>query len=192
MMSKMIQASTLNALMLGNFDRTISVKEFLHACDTGIGTYTGLDGEAIFEDGVAYRATAEGKVTVMKPEDGVAFGTVAHFDEHVPEQHLTDIASIELLKQKLEPYIAGNKNVFYILKGHAEFNTMHVRSCFVCKSPTRPCPRRPVTSGSSTTQRCAAIWWPCTARPMSTASICRAGTSTSSAATGRRAVTFWD
>lgn len=135
MMSKMIQASTLNALMLGNFDRTISVKEFLHACDTGIGTYTGLDGEAIFEDGVAYRATAEGKVTVMKPEDGVAFGTVAHFDEHVPEQHLTDIASIELLKQKLEPYIAGNKNVFYILKGHAEFDTMHVRSCFVCEKP---------------------------------------------------------
>ena len=116
MMNKMIQASTLNALMLGNFDRTISVKEFLHACDTGIGTYTGLDGEAIFED-------------------GVAFGTVAHFDEHVPEQHLTDIASIELLKQKLEPYIAGNKNVFYILKGHAEFNTMHVRSCFVCEKP---------------------------------------------------------
>ena len=101
-MSKMIQASTLNALMLGNFDRTISVKEFLREGDVGLGTYTGLDGEAIFEDSVAYRATAEGNVTVMKPEDGVAFGTVAHFDEHVPEQHLTDIASIELLKQKLD------------------------------------------------------------------------------------------
>lgn len=83
-MNKMIQASTLNALMLGNFDRTISVKEFLRGGDVGLGTYTGLDGEAIFEDGVAYRATAEGKVTVMKPEDGVAFGTAAHFDEHVP------------------------------------------------------------------------------------------------------------
>ena len=42
-MRKMIQASTLNALMLGNFDRTISVKEFLHEGDVGLGTYTGLD-----------------------------------------------------------------------------------------------------------------------------------------------------
>ena len=75
-MKTLIQASTLNALMLGNFDRTISIKDFLHHADTGIGTYTGLDGEAIFEDGVAYKATADGKVTVMKPENGVAFGTV--------------------------------------------------------------------------------------------------------------------
>ena len=64
-MKPLIQASTLNALMLGNFDQTISVKEFLHHADTGIGTYTGLDGEAIFEDGVAYRATAEGTVSQM-------------------------------------------------------------------------------------------------------------------------------
>ena len=45
----MIQASTLNALMLGNFDKTVSVKDFLHHADTGIGTYTGLDGEAILK-----------------------------------------------------------------------------------------------------------------------------------------------
>ena len=80
-MKPLIQASTLNALMLGNFDQTISVKEFLHHADTGIGTYTGLDGEAIFEDGVAYRATAEGTVSQMKPEDGVAFGTPARHEQ---------------------------------------------------------------------------------------------------------------
>ena len=91
-MKTLIQASTLNALMLGNFDRTISIKDFLHHADTGIGTYTGLDGEAIFEDGVAYKATADGKVTVMKPENGVAFGTVTKFDE--------DHACTQLLPQR--------------------------------------------------------------------------------------------
>ena len=35
-MNKMIQASTLNALMLGNFDRTISVKEFLRGAMSGL------------------------------------------------------------------------------------------------------------------------------------------------------------
>ena len=53
-MKTLIQASTLNALMLGNFDETVSVKDFLHHADTGIGTYAGLDG-------VAYKATGEFK-----------------------------------------------------------------------------------------------------------------------------------
>ena len=134
-MKTLIQASTLNALMLGNFDKTVSVKDFLHHADTGIGTYTGLDGEAIFEDGVAYKATADGKVSVMQPEDGVAFGTVAKFDESVPEVELKNIGDIEALKQALEPYVKGNQNVFYMIKAKGVFKTMHVRSCFASEKP---------------------------------------------------------
>ena len=114
-MKTLIQAPTLNALMLGNFDETVSVKDFLHHADTGIGTYAGLDGEAIFEDGVAYKATADGKVVVMKPEDGVAFGTVARFDESVPTAELRDIADIEAMKKALAPYVAGNQNIGLIM-----------------------------------------------------------------------------
>ena len=134
-MKTLIQASTLNALMLGNFDETVSVRDFLHHADTGIGTYTGLDGEAIFEDGVAYKATADGNVAVMKPEDGVAFGTVAKFDENVPVHEMASIADIEAMKNALEPYVGGNKNIFYMIKAKGEFKTMHVRSCFSCEKP---------------------------------------------------------
>lgn len=100
-MKTLVQASTLNALMLGNFDETVNVKDFLHHANTGIGTYTGLDGEAIFEDGVAYKATADGKVVTMKPEDGIAFGTVAQFDESVPEIEFKDIKDLEALKKSV-------------------------------------------------------------------------------------------
>lgn len=134
-MKTMIQASTLNALMLGNFDETVSVKDFLHHADTGLGTYTGLDGEAIFEDGVAYEATADGKIAVMKPTDGIAFGTAAKFDESVPSIELDGIKDIEALKAALEPYIAENKNVFYMIKAVGDFKTMHVRSCFASEKP---------------------------------------------------------
>lgn len=134
-MKTLIQASTLNALMLGNFDKTVSVKDFLHHADTGIGTYTGLDGEAIFEDGVAYKATADGKVSVMQPEDGVAFGTVAKFDESVPEVELKNISDIETLKQALEPYVKEDQNIFYMIKAKGVFKTMHVRSCFASEKP---------------------------------------------------------
>lgn len=134
-MKTLIQASTLNALMLGNFDQTVTVAEFLRQGDTGIGTYTGLNGEAIFEGGVAYRATADGNVTVMGPEDGVAFGTVAKFDESAPAVELTDIRDLSALRAALEPYISENKNVFYILKAQGFFPTMHVRSCYASQKP---------------------------------------------------------
>ena len=134
-MKTLIQASTLNALMLGNFDKTVSVKDFLHHADTGIGTYTGLDGEAIFEDGVAYKATADGKVSIMQPEDGVAFGTVAKFDESVREVELKNISDIETLKQALEPYVKDDQNIFYMIKAKGVFKTMHVRSCFASEKP---------------------------------------------------------
>ena len=120
-MKTLIQASTLNALMLGNFDETVSVRDFLHHADTGIGTYAGLDGEAIFEDGVAYKATADGRIVVMKPEDGVAFGTVMNFDESVPEFKLDGISDISVLKSALEPYVSGNENVFYMIKAKVQF-----------------------------------------------------------------------
>ena len=129
------QASTLNALMLGNFDCTIRVKDLLHDADTGIGTYTGLDGEAIFEDGIAYKATPDGAVTVMKSEDGVAFGTVADFDESMPKHTLNGISSLDNLRCQLESYVEGNKNVFYMLKAKADFRTMHVRSCYSSEKP---------------------------------------------------------
>ena len=135
MMKTLIQASTLNALMLGNFDKTVSVKDFLHHADTGIGTYTGLDGEAIFEDGVAYKATPDGKIVVMRPEDGVAFGTVMAFDENAPEVELKDIGNIEALKQALAPYVNGNRNIFYMIKASGVFKTMHTRSCFASEKP---------------------------------------------------------
>ena len=132
---KLVRASTLNALMLGNFDSTISVRDFLSEADTGIGTYTGLDGEAIFEDGVAYRATADGGVSIMKPEDGVAFGTVARFDPSLPEHKAEGFKDIEELKELLSPYTSENPNIFYMLVMKGSFSFMHVRSCYICEKP---------------------------------------------------------
>lgn len=90
-MGELFQVSTYAALTLGNFDAAISVKDFLRHGDTGLGTYTGLNGEAIFEHGVPYHAGANGCVTIMLPEDGAAFGAVAPFHEDVPEIELTCI-----------------------------------------------------------------------------------------------------
>ena len=53
---QLTQIGILNSLMMGDYDAVITVKELLDKGDIGIGTYEGLDGEAIFLDGVAYNA----------------------------------------------------------------------------------------------------------------------------------------
>lgn len=85
--------------------------------------------------GVVYRATADGNVTVMSPEDGVAFGTVAKFDTTVPVEKPENISSIEVLKEKLAPYVEKNPNIFYMLKATGTFGKMHIRSCYACEKP---------------------------------------------------------
>lgn len=130
---KLVQASTLNALMLGNFDTTITVGKLLEEGDTGIGTYTGLNGEAIFMNGVAYNATADGEVVEMSDEDGVAFGTVCHFDSSVPMISIKKAIDLEAIKKGIEPL---NKNAFYMLKTQEmEFSNVHVRSCYPSVKP---------------------------------------------------------
>lgn len=129
---KFYQVNTLNSLMLGNFDRTVSVKDFMNGKDTGIGTYEGLNGEAIFMDGVAYNGTADGNVKIMKDDDYVAFGTVCKFDNSV-SYHTLENVDLDALKKDIVP---DNPNYFYVLKtDKIKFDTMHVRSCYPSEKP---------------------------------------------------------
>lgn len=121
--------------MLGDFNDTMTVKDLLSDRDTGIGTYEGLDGEALIVDGVAYKGTADGTVVKMVDTDKLAFSTVTKFDHSVKEQTITNVEDIKTLKAKLQPIVDQNKNIFYMFLAHAKFSKMHVRSCYKCAKP---------------------------------------------------------
>lgn len=131
--NKLYQISTLNALMLGDYKGSCKVGDLLKIADTGIGTYDGLNGEAIFLDGVAYDGMATGSVKVMKETDTLPFATVAKFNENVEENKI-DFASISEFKEKMNEYIKNGKNYFYMIKMEGIFN-VRVRSCFKQKEP---------------------------------------------------------
>ncbi len=67
------QVSTLNALMMGNFDGVVTVGELKRHGSWGIGTYEGLDGEAIVCDGHAYDAHADGTTCEYSDDARKAF-----------------------------------------------------------------------------------------------------------------------
>ena len=115
MVKTLFQASTWNALALGNFDTVISVRELLRCADTGVGIGTALDGVITFENGAAYKTAPDGEVTVMRPEDSMAFAAAMVFDENAPEIALNGIDDLTSLKQMLAPFVQGNPNLFYMI-----------------------------------------------------------------------------
>lgn len=135
MMKTLFQVSAWNALALGNFDAAVSVRELLRHADTGIGVGAALDGAVILEDGVAYRAMADGKITVMEPETGIAFAAAMAFDENAPDVELKNIGSLESLQQALEPFVNSNRNIFYMIKAGGVFNDVHLCSWDACQKP---------------------------------------------------------
>ena len=131
----LVQVSTLNALMEGDYRGSKTVKEVLEETDTGVGTYNGLDGEAIIYKGHAYDGRATGEVTEMGPEETFAFSCTTKFDESVKEDEIS-FESIEYLKEKLEKYLDSH-NYFFMIKMEGKFN-VRVRSCFKQKEPYEP------------------------------------------------------
>ena len=133
---KLYQISTLNALMLGDYKGAVKVGDLLKVANIGIGTYDGLNGEAIFFNGKAYDGLATGEVKEMSKDDSLPFATVAKFDENVKE-NIISFNSMNDFKEKIEQFIEGNKNYFYMIKIEGKFN-VRVRSCFKQEEPYKP------------------------------------------------------
>lgn len=133
--NKLIQVSTLNDLMLGDYEGSVKIKDLLKNADTGIGTFDGLDGEAIFFKGKAYNGRASGEVSEMKEDDLVPFACVTKFNEDVEEKEIS-FDSIQEFKEKFEKELPS-KNYFYMVKLNGTFN-VRVRSCFKQNKPYEP------------------------------------------------------
>lgn len=112
---KMFQVSTLQALMLGYSKAVISVDELLGHGNTGIGTFTDVDGEMIVLDGVCYRAMENGDITVAEPERGVPFSTICEMRDGRPIEFGL-MNSVEELKTELNN----------IIDSHFGLNSMHM------------------------------------------------------------------
>lgn len=126
----MYQVSTLNALMLGQYDGAVTAKEFLANGDTGIGTIDHLDGEMIVVDGKMYQIKSDGKVYTVSDSTTTPFGVVTDFEKDVTVKDLKGIKNIDELKKTVNKSIdlGKNKNYIYVIKLEGEFNKIHVRS----------------------------------------------------------------
>ena len=116
---------TLAALMAGNFDGTITVRDLLKHGSMGIGTFTGLDGEVLILDNEVYQAVASGKVNRITDMNATMPFASVHFPAEQQGITLTDVNFAKLNNDFVKAHKLNN--VFAFLKLNGNFEHVKIR-----------------------------------------------------------------
>ncbi|HRR35216.1 MAG TPA: acetolactate decarboxylase [Kiritimatiellia bacterium] len=123
-------------VLSGNYDGLLTVSDFKSAGSFGIGTFDGLDGEAVLLDGIVYQVKGDGTVHVPDDTVGMPFGACTLFD--ADRQHvMRHVSSFTAFTQALET-LFEDRHIFYAVRVHGDFKSMRVRSCDRQGKPYRP------------------------------------------------------
>ena len=124
------QVSTSGALVEGVYQGCVSVGDIRRHGDFGLGTFDGLDGEAILLDGVCWQARGDGSVQVAPDSALAPFFVATHFAA-ATEATFKGVASFADLCQRLDG-LRPSANLFVALRLHGHFERIKVRTA--CKS----------------------------------------------------------
>ena len=130
-----VQMSTIDALMAGNYDGTISLADLSGSGNFGIGTFHRLDGEMVLYDGIFYQVKSDGKIS--HPENTVTtpFATVTRFK---PEAGFAvGPLSYSGLKSRIDS-LMGSPNLFFAIDLKGTFRLVRTRSVPVQQKPYPP------------------------------------------------------
>ena len=129
------QVALLQSLSQGYFGGTVTAGELRTLGDTGIGTFEGLNGEMIVLDGKVYQALGDGRVIVAPDKTIIPYATVTFFDQDIAIK-LKDIKDkAEFEKILNEAVHKHGANSFYMVKLHAQFDSVLFRSEYGSKEP---------------------------------------------------------
>jgi acetolactate decarboxylase len=120
------QTSTLNALMEGVYDGTMTFGELRENGDFGIGTFNGLEGEMVELDGKFYQIKSDGKVYPVSPRTTTPFADVKYFTPDCRAE-LAGIGNMAELQKAIDKNISS-KNIFYAFRITGTFTLVKARS----------------------------------------------------------------
>lgn len=129
------QASTIDALLMGQFDGFLSSRDLLKYGNFGIGTFNRLDGEMIILNNRIYQVRADGVVYAPAQTLLTPFASVCRFkpDKEFPIYEESDCQKIQKIIDKAIP----NQNIFCAVKIRGKFTQVTTRSV---PAQTKPYP----------------------------------------------------
>lgn len=115
------QYSLVNALMDGVSESGITVSKLKSKGNQGLGTFTRMNGELIFLDGVVYQLQAEGNIRIADDEDQVPFAVSTKFaSEQTKQVQLKNKEDVEHCLNGFNDH-AANLFMTYRIKGHFDY-----------------------------------------------------------------------
>lgn len=131
-----MQVSTIDALVAGLYDGSLSCAGLLQYGDVGIGTFDRLEGEMVVLDGTVYQVKGDGTVHRPGPDMKTPFAAVCRFvaDETIALHKGMDYKAVE---QAIDASISGT-NLFYAIKIMGTFSYMKTRSVPAQSKPYPP------------------------------------------------------
>ncbi len=133
------QASTIDALMLGNYDGVISVGSMKKKGN--IGSFNALDGEMIVLDGKVYQAKSDGTAAEATDDMTIPFCSVTWFDADQTYSDIRDLKTIDAISTWLdekEDTSFRDPNAFYAARIDGTFDHVEVRSFGAQSKPYQP------------------------------------------------------
>ncbi len=120
------QVSTLQTLMQGSYDGTVSFAELTKHGDTGIGTFHALDGEMVMLNGNIYQVRADGKIYNVSNSQTTPFANVTFINCPATATN-SFTGGINNLYTKLDSILPrANKPAVFLISG--QFQNVTCRS----------------------------------------------------------------
>jgi len=131
-----MQVSTIDALVAGLYDGTMSCDRLLQYGDLGIGTFDRLEGEMLVLDGTVYQVKADSAVYTPDGKMTTPFAAVCRFgaDDSI---NLKKGMNFEEMEKMIDTSISNN-NLFYAIKITGTFSYMKTRSVPAQNKPYPP------------------------------------------------------
>ena len=120
------QSSTINALLEGIYDGTMTYGQLRRHGDFGIGTFNALDGEMIGFDGRFWQITGDGRAHAVPDAYQTPFATVLFFNPHI-QRTLDGPLDYTGLCTLLDGAVAS-ANLFYAIRVDGRFRHIRTRS----------------------------------------------------------------
>lgn len=122
----LVQVSTIDALLSGLYDGTMTIGALRQFGDFGIGTFDRLNGEMVVLDGRVYRVRSDGQVDVVPDTETTPFAAVTFFESGL---HREVAAGMDFLAfQQWLDSVLPSPNLFYAVRLEGRFRFMKTRS----------------------------------------------------------------
>jgi acetolactate decarboxylase len=122
----LFQVSTIDALLIGDYEGSVTFSDLRSYGDFGLGTFDALDGEMVAFEGTFWQVLADGTVTAVPGTMTTPFSVVTWFD---PDQTFSLDGPVNLtgIEAAVDAHVTS-PNYFFAVLVDGTFDSVTVRS----------------------------------------------------------------